>query len=178
MHKDLKYILMSQEEIAATVKRLAEKINKDFAGEPVLAIIILKGSMLFASDLIRELDMPVTIDFMKVSSYGKNSTSSGSVNLSLDTEIDLTDLNVLIIEDIIDSGNTLSKIRNLLSQRHAKCVKLCTLLDKPDRRETPIQADYAGKLIPNEFVVGYGLDFAERYRNLPYIGVLDEKVYS
>ncbi len=122
--------------------------------------------------------MPLTIDFMKVSSYGKQSVSSGMVKLALDTEIDLTGLNVLIIEDIIDSGNTLAKVKKLLSQRRAKCVKICTLLDKPDRREAAIDADYTGKLIPNEFVVGYGLDFAERYRNLAYIGVLDESVYS
>ena len=122
--------------------------------------------------------MPVTVDFMKVSSYGKGSASSGMINLSLDTEIDLTGLNVLIIEDIIDSGNTLAKVRMLLAQRGAKCVKICTLLDKPDRREVEIDADFTGSVIPNEFVVGYGLDFAEKYRNLPYIGVLDEAVYS
>lgn len=178
MHKDIKRILMSKEEISATVSRLAEQINRDLNGEPVLAIIILKGSLIFASDLIRELTMPLTIDFMKVSSYGKQSVSSGMVKLALDTEIDLTGLNVLIIEDIIDSGNTLAKVKKLLSQRRAKCVKICTLLDKPDRREAEIDADYTGKLIPNEFVVGYGLDFAERYRNLAYIGVLDESVYS
>ncbi|MBQ7793609.1 MAG: hypoxanthine phosphoribosyltransferase [Clostridia bacterium] len=178
MHKDIKYELMSKEEIAAAVSRLAAQINKDFANEPVLALVILKGSMFFAADLIRELTMPVTLDFMKVSSYGSSSSSSGKVQLQLDTMLDLTGQNVLIIEDIIDSGNTLYKLKTLLCERNAKCVKLCTLLDKPDRRETPITADYTGKLIPNEFVVGYGLDFAERYRNLPYIGVLDEKVYS
>ncbi len=178
MHKDIKYELMSKEEIALTVSRIAAAINKDFKDEPVLAIVILKGSMFFAADLIRELTMPITIDFMKVSSYGSSFETSGKVQLQLDTRLDLTGVNVLIIEDIIDSGNTLNKLKSLLCQRNAKCVKLCTLLDKPDRRETPITADYTGKLIPNEFVVGYGLDFAERYRNLPYIGVLDEKVYS
>lgn len=178
MHKDLKYVLMSKEEIATVVSDLAAKINKDFNGEPVLAIIILKGSLFFAADLMRELTMPLTVDFMKVSSYGKQAVSSGMIKLALDTEVDLTGLNVLIIEDIIDSGNTLSKVKKLLSQRRAKCVKICTLLDKPDRREADIDADYTGKVIPNEFVVGYGLDFAERYRNLSYIGVLDESIYS
>ncbi len=178
MHKDIKYVLMSKEEISATVSRLAEKINKDFAGEPVLALIILKGSMFFASDLLRELNMPLTIDFMKVSSYAMSSKSCGKVNVLLDTAIDIEGLNVLIIEDIIDSGNTLCELKKILEKRNPKCIKLCTLLDKPERRETQIEADYTGKLIPNEFVVGYGLDFAERYRNLSYIGVLDEKVYS
>ncbi len=178
MHKDMKYVLMSEEEIKATVSRLAEKINDDFAGEPVLALIILKGSMFFAADLMRELTMPLTIDFMKVSSYGQDSKSSGNINILLDTSLDLAGLNVLIIEDIIDSGNTLSKLKDLLAERNPKSIKICTLLDKPERRESAINADYTGKLIPNEFVVGYGLDFAERYRNLPYIGVLDEKIYS
>lgn len=178
MHKDMKYVLMSEEEIKATVSRLAEKINNDFAGEPVLALIILKGSIFFASDLMRELTMPLTIDFMKVSSYGQDSKSSGNINILLDTSLDLAGLNVLIIEDIIDSGNTLSKLKSLLSERNPKSIKICTLLDKPERRESNIDADYTGKLIPNEFVVGYGLDFAERYRNLSYIGVLDEKIYS
>ena len=178
MHKDIKYVLMSKEEIGTTVSRLAEKINNDFAGEPVLALIILKGSMFFASDLLKELTMPLTIDFMKVSSYSQDSKSSGKINILLDTSLDLAGLNVLIIEDIIDSGNTLSKLKALLAERGPKSIKICTLLDKPERREADINADYTGKLIPNEFVVGYGLDFAERYRNLPYIGVLDEKVYS
>lgn len=178
MNKDIKRVLLDKEEIAAAVSEVAGKVNECFGEEPVLAIVILKGSMFFAADLLKELKMPVTVDFMKVSSYGKGATSSGMVNLSLDTEIDLTGLNVLIIEDIIDSGNTLSKVRMLLAQRGAKCVKICTLLDKPDRREVEIDADFTGRVIPNEFVVGYGLDFAEKYRNLPYIGVLDEAVYS
>lgn len=178
MNKDIKRVLLDKEEIAAAVKKVAGEVNAQFVDESVLAIIILKGSMFFAADLLRELKMPVTVDFMKVSSYGKGSVSSGMVNLSLDTEIDLTGLNVLIIEDIIDSGNTLAKVRMLLAQRGAKCVKICTLLDKPDRREVEIDADFTGRVIPNEFVVGYGLDFAEKYRNLPYIGVLDEAVYS
>lgn len=178
MHKDLKSILMPKEEIAAAVSQLADQLNNDFNGEPVLAVVILKGSMFFAADLLRELTMPVTLDFMKVSSYGSGSASSGAVKLALDISADLTGQNVLIIEDIIDSGNTLFKIRNLLSNRGAKCVKICTLLDKPERREAKIEADYTGKFIPNEFVVGYGLDYDERYRNLDYIGILDESVYS
>ncbi len=177
MHKDIKYELVSKEEIASTVAKLADSINKDFENEPLTAIIILKGSIIFAADLIRELKMPLTLEFMKVSSYGSGSESSGEIKIQLDTKSDLTGKNVLLIEDIIDSGNTLSKLKKLLSDRNPKSIKLCTLLDKPERRETPITADYTGREIPNEFVVGYGLDYAESYRHLPYIGVLDEKVY-
>ncbi len=178
MHKDVKYELMTEAEIKETVSRIADEINKDFSDEPILAIVILKGSMFFAADLVRKLKMPVTLDFMKVSSYGNTHFSAGTVKVQLDTMLDLTGVNVLIIEDIIDSGNTLFKLKTMLSARNAKCVKLCTLLDKPERREVAVDADYVGKVIPNEFVVGYGLDYAESYRNLPYIGVLDEKVYS
>ena len=178
MHKDLKSVLITQQETAEIVSRIASEINRDFVNTPVMAIVILKGSMFFASDLLKQLDMPVTIDFMKVSSYANSTFSSGSVNLLLDTAADLTGMNVIIIEDIIDSGNTLSKIKNLLSKRNANCVKICTLLDKPDRRVVDITPDYCGKVIPNEFVVGYGLDYAENYRNLPYIGILDESVYN
>lgn len=178
MHKDLKSVLMPKEEITSAVSRLAGELNAHFDGEPILAVVILKGSMFFAADLLRELTMPVTLDFMKVSSYGSGAESSGDVRLLLDLSTDITGKNVLIIEDIIDSGNTLFKIKNLLSERGARCVKICTLLDKPERREAQIEADYTGKVIPNEFVVGYGLDYDERYRNFDYIGVLDESVYS
>lgn len=177
MHKDLKSILMTEEEISKVVTRLADEINNDYKGKPLFAIVILKGSMFFASDLLKKLDMPVTLDFMKVSSYTNGSVSSGVVSLSLDTLDDLSGLDVLIIEDIIDSGNTLSKLKSLLSNRNANSVKICTLLDKPERREVDITPDYCGSTIPNEFVVGYGLDYAESYRNLPYIGILDESVY-
>ncbi len=178
MHKDLKAVLMTEEEISKVVTRLADEINRDFEGKPLFAIVILKGSMFFASDLLKKLNMPVTLDFMKVSSYANASVSSGVVSLSLDTLDDLSGLDVLIIEDIIDSGNTLSKLKSLLANRNANSVKICTLLDKPERREVDVNPDYSGKVIPNEFVVGYGLDYAERYRNLPYIGILDESVYS
>lgn len=178
MHKDLKEVLMTEEEISCTVTRIAEEINRDYKDKSLFAIVILKGSMFFASDLLKKLDMPVSLDFMKVSSYAKAASSSGIVNLSLDTLDDLSGLDVLIIEDIIDSGNTLSKIKALLANRNANSVKICTLLDKPERREVDITSDYVGKVVPNEFVVGYGLDYAESYRNLPYIGILDESVYS
>ncbi len=178
MNKDIKYILMSEADIAEAVERIAEQINEAFNGEPLLAVIILKGSVFFAADLIRKLNMPVEVDFMKVSSYGDTHISTGAVRIDLDTKDDLTDNNVLIIEDIVDSGNTLFKLKAMLQARNAKCIKICTLLDKPERREVPVKVDYVGKVIPNEFVVGYGLDYSENYRNLPYIGVLDEKVYA
>lgn len=178
MTNDIKSVLVTEEELYSILARLADEINRDFNGKPLFAIIILKGSMFFASDLLKRLNMPVTIDFMKVSSYNTSTVSAGVVNLTLDTLDDLTGLDVLIIEDIIDSGNTLSKIKSLLANRNASSVKICTLLDKPERREVDITPDYSGKVIPNEFVVGYGLDYAEKYRNLPYIGVLDESVYS
>lgn len=178
MHKDIKRILMSETEIADTVCRLADRLNTEFGDEPIVAVVILKGSMFFAADLIRKLNMPVILEFMKVSSYGSGAVSSGTLRLDLDIGTDLAGRNVLIIEDIIDSGNTLFRVRDMLSQRGAKSVKICTMLDKPECREADIHSDYIGKSIPPEFVVGYGLDYDERYRNLPYIGVLDEKLYS
>ena len=177
MHKDVKYVLMNEDEIKAAVQMVAGEINKDFGDEPILAVVVLKGSMFFASDLLRELKMPVTLEFMKVSSYGSGSKSSGNIDIKLDIAEDLTGKNVIIIEDIIDSGNTLARLKDVLSKRNANCVKICTLLDKIGRRETEIDADYTGRQVPDEFVIGYGLDFSENYRSLPYIGVLDEKVY-
>ncbi len=178
MHKDIKKILLSADEIKKIVSELAEKINADFKGQPTVAIVLLKGSMFFAADLMRELTMPVSLDFMKLSSYGNETNSSGIVKILLDTSVELEGKNLLIIEDIVDSGRTLLKVQNMLKDRSPKCVRICTLLDKPDRREADVYVDYVGSVIPNEFVVGYGLDYAEQYRNLPYIGILDESVYS
>ncbi len=177
MHRDAKYILINEDEIKGIVSDLAEQINRDFGDEPLLAVVILKGSMFFAADLIRQLKMPVTVDFMKVSSYGSASKSSGNINIQLDIGQGCADKNVLIIEDIIDSGNTLFKLKEIFAVRETKSVKLCAMLDKPDRREADINPDYTGRQIPDEFVIGYGLDYAEKYRELPYIAVLDEKVY-
>lgn len=178
MHKDVKYVLMNEEEISKAVASVAADINRDMGNEPLLAIVILKGSMFFAADLLRQLKMPVILDFMRVSSYGCGSKSSGNINILLDVGEELAGKNVLLIEDIIDSGNTLYKLRKIFEERNVKTLKICTLLDKKARREADIDADYVGKQIPDEFVVGYGLDYAEKYRELPYIGVLDEKVYS
>lgn len=178
MHKDLESILVSEQEISQLVKRIANEINADLKGEPLMVVIILKGSTPFAMDLIKHLDMSVEMDFMQVSSYGKSTSSSGFINLKKDIEQDITGKNVLIVEDIIDSGNTLNKIKTLFQDRNAKSVRICTLLDKPSRRVVDVKVDYVGSEIPDEFVVGYGLDYNEQYRNLPYVGVLKKSVYT
>ncbi len=178
MHQDVEKILVSEREISKLIKRIAGQINKDLKSEPLLVIIILKGSTPFAMDLIKNLDMPVEIDFMQVSSYGKSTASNGFINLKKDIEQDITGKNVLIVEDIIDSGHTLFKIKTLFESRNAKSVRICTLLDKPSRRVVDVKVDYVGKEIPDEFVVGYGLDYDEKYRNLSYVGVLKKEIYT
>lgn len=178
MHKDVERILVSEEEIKTIVSGISEKINNDLNGEPLLVVIILKGSTPFAMDLIRKLDMPVEIDFMQVSSYGKSTESNGFINMKRDLEQDVTGKNLLIVEDIIDSGNTLHKIKTLFEARNAKSVRICTLLDKPSRRVVDVSVDYVGKEIPDEFVIGYGLDYSEQYRNLPYVGILKREIYE
>lgn len=178
MHKDVERILVSEEKIQETVKRIGDEINRDLNGESLLVIVILKGSTPFAMDLIRTLTMPVEIDFMQVSSYGKSTETSGFINVKRDLEQDVTGKNILIVEDIIDSGNTLFKLKNLFESRNAKSVRICTMLDKPSRRVTEVKVDYSGIEIPDEFVVGYGLDYDEQYRNLPYVGILKRSVYE
>ncbi len=178
MNENLDKILLSQEQLEEIVSNVADKINNDFKGEEVLLIVILKGSIIFAADLMRKLEMPVTIDFMKVSSYGAGTISEKTINVILDLKTDIKDKNVIIIEDIIDSGNTLFHLKNMLSERNPKTLKLCALLDKPERRETDVIPEYVGTQIPDEFVVGYGLDYAERFRDLPYIGILSRSVYE
>ena len=178
MNENLDKILVSEEELEEIVGKLANEINNDFKDEEVFLIVILKGSVIFAADLMRKLEMPVMIDFMKVSSYGSGTVSENKINVILDLKTDIKDKNVIIIEDIIDSGNTLFHLKNMLSKRNPKSLKLCALLDKPERRETDVIPEYVGAQIPDEFVVGYGLDYAERFRDLPYIGVLSRSVYE
>ena len=178
MHKDVERILVSEEDIRLAVNRIAESLNSDLNGEPLLVIIILKGSTPFAMDLIRKLKMPVQLDFMQVSSYGKSTESAGFINIKRDIEQDVSGKNVLIVEDIIDSGNTLYKLKTLFESKNAKSVRICTMLDKPSRRVVDVDVDYVGYEIPDEFAVGYGLDYNENYRNLPYIGVLKREVYE
>ena len=181
MTQDIKTILINEKELETINEQLAEKINADYADQtkPLIVIVILKGSLIFASDLVRKINLPLEIEFMKVSSYGAGTKNSGEIKVHLDLMRDnLEQYNILIIEDIVDSGRTLARLTQLLKNRNANSVKTCTLLDKPSRREVPFTPDYCGTTIPDEFVVGYGLDFDEKYRNLPYIGILDPKVYS
>ena len=181
MHNDIKNILVSEEEIKEIAKTLGERITSDYkdSNKPLIVIVILKGSMPFASDLIRHIDMPMEIEFMKVSSYGAGTKTSGEIKIHLDLNREhLENYNLLIVEDIVDSGRTLQRLTQLLKNRNANCVKTCTLLDKPSRREVDFVPDYCGRTIPDEFVVGYGLDYNEKYRNLPYVGILKSEVYS
>ena len=180
MRDDIKYILADEQKIQETCEKLAAQINADYPDREreLVFVIVLKGSVFFATDLIRRIDRPCTMEFMKVSSYGAGVETSGFIQVSLDLKRDIKDVDVIIVEDIIDSGRTLQKLCSLLATRGAHSVRTCALLDKPERRQVEMEVDYAGIVIPDEFVVGYGLDFAELYRNLPYIGVLDPSVYS
>lgn len=163
-------VMISEEEIANKVEELAKQIEKDYKGEQLLVVGILKGASVFVSDLIRKIDLDVNIDFMSVSSYGNGTESSGTVRILKDLDVDIAGKNVLIVEDIIDSGLTLSNLVKELKIRNPKSLKLCTLLDKPERRSSNIPVDYVGFVIEDKFIVGYGIDWAEKYRNLPYIG--------
>ena len=179
MHKDLREIMITEEEIRDAAKRLAKQIEQDYAGaEDIVFVGLLKGSVQFMADLLKNIDMMCRIDFMCVSSYGKNTKSTGRVNIIKDLSEPIDDKNVIIVEDIIDSGNTLNFIKKYFSAKNAKSVRICTLLNKPSRREVEIDVDYIGFEIPDEFVVGYGLDYQEYYRNLPYIGVLKPEIYE
>ncbi len=180
MHQDLCKVLVSEEQIARRVKEIGEEITRDFMGEPVTLVCILKGSVVFFSDLMRAIDLDCRLDFMIVKSYGAGTESSGNVRFVKDLDESITGKDVIIVEDIIDSGLTLTFLRNNLITRGAKSLKICTLLDKPERRKpgANIRVDYCGFQIPNEFVVGYGLDYDERYRNLPLVGVLKPEVYT
>ena len=178
MKKDFAKVLISREEIAAKIKEVAAQITEDYKGESVLFVCILKGSVHFYSDLTREIDLPLTMDFMAISSYGAGTTSSGEVKMLKDLDKTINGKHVIIVEDIIDSGNTLSYLKRLLSSRQPKSIKIWTLLDKPSRRKVELSPDYCCFTIPDEFVVGYGLDYDEIYRNEKDIYVLDPSVYT
>ena len=178
MHQDIKEILFTEEQIAARVRELGAQITKDYAGKTILMRGILKGAVTFFTDLARCIDGPVYFDFMSCSSYGSSTTSSGVLKIRKDLDNDVKDKDVLIVEDIIDTGVTLSHLVPMLQERGARSVKLATLLSKPARRQVEVPVDYNGFEIPDAFVVGYGLDYDSRYRNLPYIGILKEEVYS
>lgn len=166
-------VMFSEEQVNEKIKELGAQISADMKGEPVKIICILKGASFFACELAKRITVPVFIDFMSVSSYGDGTESSGIVRIIKDLDDSIIGENVLIVEDIIDSGRTLSYLIQILNKRNPASIRLCTLLDKPERRVTDVKVDYAGFNIPDEFVVGYGLDYAQRYRNLPYIGVVE-----
>ncbi|WP_027399586.1 hypoxanthine phosphoribosyltransferase [Anaerovorax odorimutans] len=167
-------VMITEEQIKKRAKEIGAEISNDFKGEKILAVGILKGAVLWMSDLIREITVDTQIDFMAVSSYGASTKSSGVVQIIKDLDTGIEDLNVIIVEDIIDSGITLHYLRDYLLGRKPKSLKICTLLDKPDRREADIKVDYTGFVIENKFIVGYGLDYNQLYRNIPYITCLEE----
>ena len=175
---DIQEVLFSEEQLKARVAEIARQIEADYAGKEIMLISVLRGSFIFMADLCRAIHLPCTLDFMSVSSYGKSTTSSGQVQITKDLSEDISGLHVIVVEDILDSGNTLSYLLKILENRHPASIRLCTLLDKPERRVKPVEVHYTGFSIPDAFVVGYGLDYAEKYRNLPYIGVLKPEVYG
>lgn len=175
MERYLQEVLLTKEEIQEKVASLGAEISRDYAGKDLLMVGILKGAFVFLSDLIRYITIPVQVDFMAVSSYGTSTHSSGVVRIMKDLEEGVEGRHVLVVEDIVDTGLTLRYLRENLESRNPASVRVCTLLDKPARRKVEVQVDYNGFRIPDRFVVGYGLDYAERFRNLPYIGILDQK---
>lgn len=178
MHPDVESILFDEEKIAEIVRNMGRQISEDYKGKNLLLVSVLKGSLIFMADLMREITVPCAIDFLSVSSYGSGTTTSGEVRILKDLDASLDGKDVLVVEDILDSGVTLSYLLKNLSARNPASIRLCTFLDKPERRRVNIKADYIGASVPDQFIVGYGLDYAELYRNLPYVGVLKPCVYS
>lgn len=178
MREGVLRVLLSEEEIHAKVKEMGKKITEDYKNSNLMLVTVLKGAVVFLADIMREIDVPAEIDFMVVSSYGSGVKSSGVVKIVKDLDVPLEGKDILIVEDILDSGLTLSYIKELLASRGPRSIKIATLLDKPSRRKVDLQADYVGFSVPDEFVIGYGLDYDEKYRNLPYIGILKPEVYS
>lgn len=178
MNKDIEKILVTEEELADITKKLGEQITRDYAEKKLLIVGVLKGSIYFLTDLSRHIDLPCQIDFIQASSYGSSTVSSGVIKITKDIAEDLTGFDVLLVEDILDTGKTLKHIHDMLIKRKPESIAVITLLDKPSRREADIHADYVGVDVPNAFVVGYGLDYDQFYRNLPYIGILKEEVYK
>lgn len=166
-------ILLTEQEVNERIAAMAARISEDYAGESLHLVCVLKGSIFFTCELAKRITVPVTLDFMSVSSYGNGTESSGNVRINKDLDEPLEGKNVLVVEDIVDSGRTLSYLMENLGTRNPKSLRLCTLLDKPDRRVTDIRVDYTGFAIPDEFVVGYGLDYAQKYRNLPFVGIVE-----
>ncbi|MBQ7096228.1 MAG: hypoxanthine phosphoribosyltransferase [Clostridia bacterium] len=175
---DIKEVLFTEEQLKGKMAELGASITKDYAGKDLLLVSILKGSVIVMADLMREVDLPAQIDFMNVSSYGAGTETKGSVKILKDLDVDIKGKDVLIVEDILDSGVTLHNLIGMLEQRQPASIEICTLFSKPARRKVEVEAKYIGYEIPDAFIVGYGLDYAEKYRNLPYVGVLKEEVYG
>lgn len=178
MEKDIDHVLLSAEELSARVKELGAQITRDYEGKEVVFVGVLRGSFIFMADLVRAVDLYSYIDFMQVSSYGDRSTTTGAVKIVQDLSMDIEDRHVIIVEDILDSGMTLSYLLKYMQGRKPASLAIATLLDKPARRTADVKADYAGFTVPDAFVVGYGLDYAQKYRSLPYIGVLKPEIYT
>ncbi|MCL2812688.1 MAG: hypoxanthine phosphoribosyltransferase [Clostridia bacterium] len=179
LYKDLQpEILINREQLAARVAELGAQITKDYHGKELVLVGILKGAVIFLADLLREIDLPLTLDFVAISSYGSATKSSGVVRIMKDLDHDIVDKHVLVVEDIIDTGLTMSFLKNNLLSRGAASIRVCSLLDKPERRLVRLGSDYTGFTVPDAFVVGYGLDYGQRYRNLPEIGVLKSEIYA
>lgn len=175
---DIEKVLFSEEQLAAIVARVGAQVSRDYQGKNLLLVSVLKGSVVFMADLMRAITIPCQVDFMSVSSYGNGTKTTGTVKITKDLDLDLKGYDLLVVEDILDSGMTLSYILKMLQTRSPASVHLCTLFDKPERRQVNIQADYVGAQVPDDFIVGYGLDYAQKYRNLPFVGVLKPAVYG
>lgn len=178
MNECIETVLFDESAIKDIVSRLGRQISEDYKGKRLLLVSVLKGSVVFMADLMRSITIPCEIDFMVVSSYGAGTRTSGNVKIVKDLNIDIKDYDLLIVEDILDSGVTLSTLKNMLEGRKPASVKICTFFDKPERRKADIKADYSGANVPDEFIVGYGLDYDEKFRNLPYVGVLKRECYE
>lgn len=178
MEKDIEKVLISEEEIKKIVSDLGARISEDYKDKNLLMVSVLKGSVVFMADLMRAVTIPCRIDFMSVSSYGSGAKTSGVVKIIKDLDLNLEGYDLLVVEDILDSGKTLDYLLKVLKQRNPSSIRICTFLDKPERRQVDLFANYSGTTVPDEFVVGYGLDYDEKYRNLPYVGALKRSVYS
>ena len=175
---DIEETLFTEEEIAAIVQKMGKQISEAYADKNLFLVSVLKGSLMFMADLMREITIPCSIDFLSVSSYGSGTSTSGEVRILKDLDASLEGKDLLVVEDVLDSGVTLSYLLKTLSARNPASIRLCTFLDKPERRRVDIKADYIGASVPDKFIVGYGLDYAEKYRNIPFIGVLKPEVYT
>jgi hypoxanthine phosphoribosyltransferase len=178
LKNDIESVLLSEERLAEIVQSLGKQVSEDYRGKNLLMVSVLKGSVVFMADLMRAITIPCSIDFMSVTSYGTGTKTSGVVKITKDLDIDLAGYDVLVVEDILDSGLTLSYILELLQSRSPNSVRLCTLFDKPSRHVADVKPDYVGAVVPDKFIVGYGLDYAEKYRNLPFVGILKPGIYA